>query len=593
MADESQQPDVDQAEDKGATPPNMLIASTPAQPDTNQAEPIVVPPPVITEEHLHDHQWAMEQNRRLPLQDECRRRGFEYPKGSTIAELQRLIKQDIDHKAELERLAALNTPVVSIPEVPVTPPEVEESIASEQIPEDPDTNQVEPPVDPPQVTNKDDDMSHDPTHQPDAGTALADFNTTINGIVSEYEKSTEDVSPAHKAITAIDARFIEFRNSFPNDSYALASAEQAANSAKRTVDSTKSMRQNVRDDEALKAFDPPAPKPAPVKPFTATDIVDDYNNQEVTAEGARKRIDRELTSWIQANPNGDHSAARREAMNVKSEINYLQRERDDAAQRAANDAKRGGGNGGGGNDNGNGGNNAGALAVAFNNNRGLLLGALAIAAALLVGAIIVGFMIRDNNDGTTAASGGSTIDITKVTGSGGGNTNGSTGTGSGGSTAGTISTGSLTTSAGPNGSTITSGAGGVIISAGTKGGGPNLDAIDTGDCEVVQKGADRIWLRSGTLAQCTQTFTNIPADWEMTVDSVYHVVNGNDCTGCTQGFKASDLGGTITVTIKNGGIVLGTRKAANDRYCTAYGEGVAYAHDNAHHPLPLAGWTCK
>lgn len=446
-----------------------------------------------------------------------------------------------------------------------------------------------PPVDP-----EDDAMTHDPNHnQPDAGTALADFNTAINGIVSEYEKSTEDVSPAHKAITAIDARFIEFRNSFPNDSYALTSAEQAANSAKRTVDSTKSMRQNVRDDEALKAFDPPAPKPAPVKPFTATDIVDDYNNQEVTAEGARKRIDRELTSWIQANPNGDHSAARREAMNVKSEINYLQRERDDAAQRAANDAKRGGGNGGGGNDNGNGGNNAGALAVAFNNNRGLLLGALAIAAALLVGAIIVGFMIRDNNDGTTAASGGSTIDITKVTGSGGGNTNGSTGTGSGGSTAGTISTGSLTTSAGPNGSTITSGAGGVIISAGTKGGGPNLDAIDTGDCEVVQKGADRIWLRSGTLAQCTQTFTNIPADWEMTVDSVYHVVNGNDCTGCTQGFKASDLGGTITVTIKNGGIVLGTRKAANDRYCTAYGEGVAYAHDNAHHPLPLAGWTCK
>jgi hypothetical protein len=438
-------------------------------------------------------------------------------------------------------------------------------------------------------------MTHDPNHnQPDTGTALADFNTAINGIVSEYEKSTEDVSPAHKAITAIDARFIEFRNSFPNDSYALTSAEQAANSAKRTVDSTKSMRQNVRDDEALKAFDPPAPKPAPVKPFTATDIVDDYNNQEVTAEGARKRIDRELTSWIQANPNGDHSAARREAMNVKSEIDYLQRERDDAAQQAANDAKRGGGNGGGGNDNGNGhddddgdngrrrgngGNNAGAFAFIHNGNVGpWILGAAAVIALVVLGIGAIWALTR-NNDGTTAASSGGTVDVDKIINSKGGNTSGTTES--------TSSTSALTSSGGSTGMQV-------VIGSGTAGGGPNTDAVNTGDCEVLQVQTDRIRIRSGVLGECTQTFSSLPKGWQMVVDSVDHTVNKQDCVGCTQGFELDNLGGTVTVRIHNGLAVLGTPDVVSDRYCVAMTEGKRFNHDNALNLLPLKSWaTCN
>jgi len=136
-----------------------------------------------------------------------------------------------------------------------------------------------------------------------------------------------------------------------------------------------------------------------------------------------------------------------------------------------------------------------------------------------------------------------------------------------------------------NGSSL-SGVEQVIISS-PGAGGPNLDAIDTGECEVLSMGTNSIHIRSGRLGQCTHTFSNLPNRWQMTVDSVYHAVDGKGCTGCTQGFE---LGDSVTVFIKDGAARLGPPEVARARYCTAYTEGLAYGHDNAHHGLPLSSW---
>ncbi len=154
---------------------------------------------------LHDMVWANEQNRLVPLQDECRNRGIDYPKKSTMAELRKLIQNDIDRREEMARLIAAQTHKVD--QSPAQPGEAETAAQPQET----------PPIKESIVTHSPDSI------KPDAG-----------------------------------------------------------------------------------------------KQLDVEDVLNDYRREEISADFARKRIDRELTSWIEANPNGDHQVARRTASNAKA-----------------------------------------------------------------------------------------------------------------------------------------------------------------------------------------------------------------------------------------------------------------------------------
>lgn len=240
---------------------------------------------------------------------------------------------------------------------------------------------------------------------------------------------------------------------------------------------------------------------------------------------------------------------------------------------------QGGGGRGNRNDHNNGNDNGG-------NNRSNFFPWLVVAAALIIGAFVIAWAVtRDNDDGNISKAEAAAI-LKKAEELRNGNNDSGSDDSNGGD------------SNDKNGS---SGSGkaiadlGQVFASSDKGGGPNLDGIDTGDCEVQQVGSNGVRVRSGVLGICTWEFdpSKLPAGWQLAVDSVYHEVNGTACTGCTQGFELSKLGTTVKVVIRNGAAVAGPSDVANARYCTALREGIAFGHDNAHQPLPLVGWTCR
>lgn len=180
-------------------------------------------------------------------------------------------QQDPD-QAELERLAALSTPVVSIPEVPVTPPEVEESIAETHIPEDPDTNQAEPIVDSPPVDSGRNDMSHDPTHQPTQPDAGNDKTFDFVSIVNKYMSSDEHAFSAEMANSAIINErnaWIAAHPNLPHDE-----VDREARNAKLSINWEKDQRDEAavraanaqREQEAAQKAKTPPPPATPVIP---------------------------------------------------------------------------------------------------------------------------------------------------------------------------------------------------------------------------------------------------------------------------------------------------------------------------------------
>lgn len=163
----------------------------------------------------------------------------------------------------------------------------------------------------------------------------------------------------------------------------------------------------------------------------------------------------------------------------------------------------------------------------------------------------------------------------------GNNNSGSNAGSSSGSSSNNNNSGS---NAGSNGS----GNGTQIISSSAISRNPNLQAVDTGDCNVQIKTASRVYIQSDEDNECTHTLSGIPDGWQATADGVGFTVDGIKYVNATTGFDIKN--NQITFTLISGAIELGSPDIARNRYCMIYNTGLKVGKVNAVHAQPLPSW---